>query len=68
MPYRICVNALCLTTGGGEALMVQNHECSGGSPIKGRYVTMQRYNFKLEGGIVKHGSLAMAEVDVDFYV
>ncbi len=66
---RICVNVLCKVTGGNTPVDNQDHDCSGGSPIRGRYITLQRYNTKLKSnGNYELSALVLSEVDVEFYV
>ncbi len=60
---RICANALCLNTGGGEPQLSHAHDCSGG-PLRGRYVTLQRH---LPKDQAHYAALVIAELDVEFY-
>ncbi len=55
---RICLNTLCKTTVGERDIVAQKADCSGGVPIPGRYVTIQRFR----------PTLVLAEVDVEFYI
>ncbi len=61
---RICANAVCKNTGVGGAVAVQSEDCSGG-PLKGRYITLQRYGLEPGGS---YTSLRLAEVNLEFYV
>ncbi len=64
------MNALCKNTGGGTAVNVQDHDCTGRIPIKGSFVTMQKYDAKVDplGGGPLYATIILAEVDVEFYV
>ncbi len=60
---RICANALCLNTGGGEAQESLASDCSGG-PLEGRFLTLQRHLIKDD---LDYPPLVIAELDVEFY-
>ncbi len=60
---RICTNALCLNTGGGEPQVTRVGYCSGG-PLPGRYLTVQRH---LPKHLMDKPALVIAELEVVFY-
>ncbi len=61
---RICANSLCNNTGVGTAVAAQTDDCSGG-PLRGRYVTLQRYGIEPSGD---YGDLRLAEINIEFYL
>ncbi len=61
---RICANTLCKTTVGEYAIRVEKSDCAGGVPIRGRYITIQRFKAPLADKEL----LILAEVDVEFYI
>ncbi len=62
--FRICGNTLCKITVGSQEIREHKDGCAGGVPIRGRYVTLQRFKTP----VFDKESLALGEIDIEFYV